>query len=352
MASERLQKLLAQAGVASRRAAEELITAGRVRVNGRIVTELGSRADAHKDKIEVDGRRVVAEKPAYYVLHKPREVVTTLDDPEGRTTIRDLIKQVPERVFPIGRLDYHTSGVLLLTNDGSLADALLHPRKQVPKTYVAKVQGWLEVPELDKLRNGVVLDDGTKTASAELFVIREEGQHTWLQITIGEGKNRQIHRMAEAINRRVMRLSRIEFAGISLDGLRPGQHRPLELSELNKLKRDYLNPKNNERAGASRGRRGRGERNAGYGESADMEAAPVKAPAGRAPRPPRREAPASGGGAGAGSRTRTGGRTGAGSRARTGGSASGAAAGAAKRPVTPRKSAGRKKSGPRKAPKP
>lgn len=346
MASERLQKLLAQAGVASRRAAEELITAGRVRVNGRIVTELGSRADAHKDKIEVDGRRVVAEKPAYYVLHKPREVVTTLDDPEGRTTIRDLIKAVPERVFPIGRLDYHTSGVLLLTNDGSLADALLHPRKQVPKTYVAKVQGKLEVPELDKLRNGVVLDDGTKTAPAELFVIREEGNHTWLQITIGEGKNRQIHRMAEAINRRVMRLSRIEFAGISLDGLRPGQHRPLEMAELNKLKRDYLNPKNNEREGAGRGRRGRGERNAAYAEGADMEAEPVKAPAGRPPRPPRRGSAASG--AASGGASRAGSRVG--SRARTGGSASGP--GAAKKPVAPRKSAGPRKSGPRKASKP
>lgn len=243
MTQERLQKLIAQAGVASRRAAEALITDGRVRVNGRIVTTLGAKADPVKDKVEVDGRRLVAEKPAYYLLHKPRGVVTTLDDPEGRDTIATLLKGIPERVFPVGRLDYHTSGVLLITNDGGMAQALLHPKKTVPKTYVAKVRGHMEVPQLDALRNGVELGGGETTRKAEVFVIREDGGNAWIQLTITEGKNRQIHRMVEAVDSRVGRLARVAFAGLTLEGLRPGEYRELKGTELQKLKRDYLNPK-------------------------------------------------------------------------------------------------------------
>lgn len=253
MAAERLQKVLAQAGIASRRAAEKLIVGGRVRVNGRIVTELGAKADAGKDKIEVDGKRVTREKPVYYVLHKPREVVTTVDDPEGRATVRKLLRGVPERVFPVGRLDYHTSGALLLTNDGAFADALLSPRQKVPKVYAAKMRGHLDVPELDQLRNGVVLDDGTKTRAAEVFVIREEKGHTWVQLTLHEGKNRQIHRMGDAIGHRVMRLARISFAGVTTDGLRPGEYRPLTEREMEKLKRHYVNPNRRRKAKAARG---------------------------------------------------------------------------------------------------
>lgn len=242
MTQERLQKILAQAGVASRRAAEGLITDGRVRVNGRIVRELGTKADSHKDKIEVNGKRIVAEKPAYYVINKPREVVTTLDDPEGRETIGQLLRRVPERVYPIGRLDYHTSGVLLVTNDGDMAQALLHPRKAVPKTYVVKLRGNIDVPELDALRNGVDIGDQRPTGKAEVFVVREDRDNTWIQITITEGRNRQIHRMLEAIGMRVQRMSRIAFAGIEVEGLTPGQWRPINATELRKLKRDYLNP--------------------------------------------------------------------------------------------------------------
>jgi 23S rRNA pseudouridine2605 synthase len=220
--AERLQKLIAQAGVASRRAAEELILGGRVRLNGRIVKELGVKADLHRDRVEVDGKRLVAERFVYYLLHKPRAVVTTLEDPEGRDTIADLLRGIPERVFPVGRLDYHTSGALLITNDGELAQALLHPRKQVPKQYIAKVKGLLEIRALDALRNGVVLDDGYRTKKAELFVLREEGGNSWLHITINEGKNRQIHRMGMAIGHPVMRLSRVGFAGLTTEGLRPG----------------------------------------------------------------------------------------------------------------------------------
>jgi 23S rRNA pseudouridine2605 synthase len=162
---ERLQKVLARAGVASRRASEELILAGRVRVNGRIVTELGTKVDAHKDRVEVDGKRLVAEKPVYYLIHKPREMVTTLDDPEGRATIADVLGRIPERVVPVGRLDYHTSGALLATNDGDMVDALLRPVAGVPKIYAVKFQGHLDVEELDALRNGVKLDDGYRTES-------------------------------------------------------------------------------------------------------------------------------------------------------------------------------------------
>lgn len=242
MTEERLQKILAQAGVASRRAAEVLITDGRVRVNGRIVRELGTKADAHRDKIEVNGKRVVAEKPAYYIINKPREVVTTLDDPEGRETIGELLRRVPERVYPVGRLDYQTSGVLFITNDGEMAQALLHPRKAVPKTYVVKLRGTIDVPELDALRNGVDIGDKRPTDKAEVFVVREDRGNTWIQITISEGRNRQIHRMLEAIGQRVQRMSRTSFAGLSVEGLKPGDWRPVKTTELRKLKRDYLNP--------------------------------------------------------------------------------------------------------------
>lgn len=255
MAQERLQKILAQAGVASRRAAEALIAKGEVRVNGRIVTELGVRADASRDRIEVNGERIVAEKPAYYVLNKPREVVTTLKDPEGRPTIADLMKRIPERVFPVGRLDFHTSGVLLLTNDGELAQALLHPTRGVPKAYVVKVRGQVPLPKIEALRNGVTLDDGQRTKPAQLFIVREEKDNTWLQITITEGRNRQIHRMCEAMNLKVMRLSRVAFADITTDGLRPGDYRELSGKELAKLDKDYRTPATRARVDQARIRR-------------------------------------------------------------------------------------------------
>lgn len=247
MSVERLQKILAHAGVASRRAAETMIAEGRVRVNGRVVTELGARADAHRDRVEVDGRRVVLEKPAYYVVHKPREMVTTLSDPEGRDTIGDLLKRIAERVYPVGRLDYHTSGALLVTNDGEMAEALLSPRRKVPKVYAAKMRGHLDVPELDSLRNGVRLDDGYVTKKAEVFVLREEPKNTWVQITLMEGKNRQIHRMGQAIGHPVQRLVRLSFAGIGTDGLRPGEWRPLTKNEIDKLKKTYLRVARRER---------------------------------------------------------------------------------------------------------
>lgn len=231
---------MAAAGIASRRKSEELIAAGRVRVNGKIVTEQGLKVDSYKDKVEVDGRRLVREKPVYFVVHKPREMVSTLDDPRGRACLGDLFEKVDSRVFPVGRLDYHTSGVILATNDGELTDGLLRPKNEVPKTYLAKMSGNIKIEALDLLRNGVRLDDGYKTRKAEVFVERVDGNNSWVNITLREGKNRQVHRMGDAVGHRVMRLVRLSFAGLTAEGLRPGELRPLSPKELDKLKKSYL----------------------------------------------------------------------------------------------------------------
>jgi 23S rRNA pseudouridine2605 synthase len=252
MAAERLQKLLAHAGVASRRAAEKMISEGRVRVNGRIVTELGAKADAHADKVELDGRRIVLERPAYYLVHKPREVVTTLKDPEGRASLGDILGKMPERVYPVGRLDYHTSGAVLVTNDGEIAAILSSPKKRIPRVYAAKLRGHLDVPELDKLRNGVTLDDGTRSEKADVFVVREEERATWIQITLHGSKPRQIERIGLAIGHPLQRLVRTSFAGLTTEGLRPGEHRPLTHKEVDKLKKDYVRPARDSKEGSRR----------------------------------------------------------------------------------------------------
>lgn len=229
---------MARAGVASRRAAESLIVNGHVRVNGRIVKELGSKADPFRDKIELNGRLLALEKPVYYLLNKPRAVVTTLRDPEKRRTIADLMKKVRERVFPVGRLDYHTSGALFVTNDGAMAQALLHPRNQVPKTYVAKFRGLLDNVDLERLRSGVDLGN-EMSGKARVVLLRVNGGNTWAELTISEGKNREILRMGTAIGHPVLRLSRISFAGLTTEGLRPGQYRLLREREVGLLKRRY-----------------------------------------------------------------------------------------------------------------
>lgn len=239
---ERIQKILARGGIASRRAAEQLITAGRVRVNGRIITELGAKADPRRDRVEVDGKRVVAEQSVYVVLHKPRGVVSTMSDPEGRPTVRELLTEVGGRVFPVGRLDFATSGILVCTNDGELADGLLHPRKEVPKTYVVKVKGVMKPEDVDVWRNGVQLEDGV-TLPAQAKILRHEGDKTWIELTIREGRNQQIRRMGEATRFPVMRLARVAFAGIDLEGLAPGRWRAMTREELLQLKKTYGVPR-------------------------------------------------------------------------------------------------------------
>jgi 23S rRNA pseudouridine2605 synthase len=243
MASVRLQKVLAHAGVASRRAAEELIAAGRVRVDGRIVTELGTKVDPKSARVEVDGTRVVRQGGVYVILHKPRGVVSTMSDPEGRPTVRDLIRDVTAaRVYPVGRLDFNTSGALLVTNDGDFSVALMHPRQAVPKTYVVKVNGVMEDHDVNLWRRGVELEDG-KTLPAKVKLLRHEGDKTWLELTITEGRNQQVRRMGDATGFRVMRLARLSFAGVGTEDLPPGKWRYLTPDELATLKKDYGVPK-------------------------------------------------------------------------------------------------------------
>jgi 23S rRNA pseudouridine2605 synthase len=242
MALERLQKIVARAGLASRRGAEELITSGRVRLNGRIVTELGTQADPRKDDIEVDGRKLIAERPVYILLHKPRGVVSTRHDPEGRPTVVDLVSAYKATLYPVGRLDFHTSGALLLTNDGEFTQGLLHPKKKVPKTYAVKVQGQMETGDIEHWCRGVRLDDGT-TAPCEVKLLRHENKKTWIEVTLREGRNQQIRRMGEATGFPVMRLARLSFAGVTTEGLRPGECRPMTLDELRSIKAEYGVPR-------------------------------------------------------------------------------------------------------------
>ncbi|MFO0618769.1 MAG: pseudouridine synthase [Polyangiaceae bacterium] len=239
---ERLQKIIAKAGLSSRRAAEELVTAGRVRVNGRVVTELGAKADARVDRIEVDGKRLVAEDLVYVVMHKPKNVVSTMSDPEGRPTVAEYLRDVPGRAYPVGRLDFATSGVLLATNDGEFANGLLHPKTAVPKTYVVKVQGVMTDDTFLAWKKGVMLEDG-KTLPADVKLIRYEADKTWFEVTLREGRNQQVRRMGEATGHRVMRLARVSFAGITAENLRPGEKRALTRDELLKLRETYGVPR-------------------------------------------------------------------------------------------------------------
>jgi 23S rRNA pseudouridine2605 synthase len=243
----RLQKVLAQAGISSRRAAEQLITAGRVRVDGRVVTVLGTKVEPGRSRVELDGQRVTKAAPVYIVLHKPRGVVSTMHDPRGRPTVRDLVKEVPARVYPVGRLDFNSSGVLLATNDGDFAEGLMHPRRSVPKTYVVKVRGEMHDREFDAWRRGVELDDG-RTLPAKVKLLRYERGKTWVELTITEGRNQQVRRMAEAIGFPVMRLSRTAFAGVTSAGLRPGEWRFLLPDELTSLRKQYGVPRRHVRS--------------------------------------------------------------------------------------------------------
>jgi 23S rRNA pseudouridine2605 synthase len=232
----RLQRFLAQAGVASRRHAEELITKGRVRVNGRTVTELGTKVGPG-DKVLVDGRRVQSEDLTYLVMFKPRGVMTTLEDPEGRPTVKDLLpKNLTERVFPVGRLDYATEGALLFTNDGDLMQGLLHPSRHVTKVYEAKLRGKVPVEQIERLRRGIVLN-GRKTKPAEAFILGETESNTWIELHLTEGRTHQVRDMADAIGHPVVKLSRVAFAGLTVAGLKPGETRPLTTAEIEDLRK-------------------------------------------------------------------------------------------------------------------
>ena len=233
---ERLQKVLAQAGVASRREAEEYITAGRVKVNGKVVKELGTKVgpDAF---IMVDGHPIERERKTYLLFYKPRGVVTTMKDPEGRKSIADYVKDIPQRVYPVGRLDYNTEGLLLLTNDGELAQAMTHPSHEVNKIYEVTVPGIVPQEKLDLLRVGVKLEDGmTAPALVDLVGYDYEKNLTRFNVTIHEGRNRQVRRMCDYIGFPVRYLRRVQMGTLTLDGLRRGDCRELFNEEIEDLR--------------------------------------------------------------------------------------------------------------------
>jgi 23S rRNA pseudouridine2605 synthase len=233
--TERLQKILSRAGIASRRKAEELIQAGHVRLNGQVVTQLGTKANPRTDRITIDGRPLrLADEPLYILFHKPVGVVTTLSDPEGRPTVRDYLRGVRARVFPVGRLDFHSSGLLLLTNDGELALRLTHPRYGIRKTYRVKVKGSPTPEALAQLAAGVRLEEGV-TAPAEVRIARGSEGKTWLEITLGEGRRREVRRMCEQVGYPVEKLSRTRLGPLTLGKLPPGEHRMLTEREVRQL---------------------------------------------------------------------------------------------------------------------
>lgn len=233
---ERLQKILSRAGVASRREAEGLITAGRVAVNGHVVVELGVKADAEKDRFTVDGKpvRPVAIK-IYVLLNKPVGYVTTMKDPQGRPIVTDLLKGVKERVYPVGRLDYNTEGLLLLTNDGDLAHCLAHPRHEVEKEYLVRVRGSVVPEQLQLLAAGVRLEDGM-TAPAVVRLVSQSENNSWLSMTIHEGRYRQVRRMCEAAGLVVVRLKRTRYGFLEVGELKPGEYRLLGAPEVKGLR--------------------------------------------------------------------------------------------------------------------
>jgi 23S rRNA pseudouridine2605 synthase len=244
VSAERLQKIIAAAGIASRRKAEELITQGRVAVNGQIVTELGSKADPERDHIKVDGKLLRgAERHIYLLLNKPRGYVTTVSDPEGRPTVMELIKNIGQRIYPIGRLDYGSEGLLLMTNDGELANFLTRAASHIPKTYLVKISGQASEEDIDKLRYGIRIGSkpgkrgmhSVRTAPARVRIVRE-AENPWYEVTLIEGKNRQIRRMFEEIGHHVEKIKRVRYGPLELD-VEPGQHRELTPQEISALRK-------------------------------------------------------------------------------------------------------------------
>ena len=254
MASERLQKIMAASGIASRRKAEEIIAAGRVTVNGKVVREQGTKADAEQDEICVDGKPLKRpERLRYFLLNKPKGYVTTVSDPEGRPTVMDLLPWGTERVYPVGRLDYASEGLLLMTNDGALAQTLMNARSHVPKIYRVKVSGKPEEKAIRRLRAGVTieLEDGrrVKTSPANIWLVEDGSQargerrvaggeraNPWYEVTLIEGRNRQIRRMFERVGHHVEKIKRVQLGPLVLD-VEPGKFRELTKREVQELKK-------------------------------------------------------------------------------------------------------------------
>jgi pseudouridine synthase len=234
---ERLQKVLARAGVASRRASERLIVEGRVTVNGAVITRLGTSIDPSRDAVKVDGKRLQPPPAArtFLMLNKPRGYVTTARDPEGRPTVMDLLSGAGKRVFAVGRLDYSSEGLLLLTDDGDLARDLMRPASGVPKTYLAKVRGQPARDSLERMCRGVIVE-GRRTLPARALVVRP-GPNAWVEVTVVEGRKHQVRKMLEAIGHPVQRLRRIRYGGVELGSLASGRFRALTAEEVGRLRR-------------------------------------------------------------------------------------------------------------------
>ena len=233
---ERLQKIIANAGLTSRRKAEELILQGRVTVNGRVVTELGTRADQSSDHIKVDGK-LLGKPPSrrYVLLNKPRQVISSVTDPVGRAKVGDLVK-IREKVYPVGRLDYDTEGLILLTNDGEFARIATSAGEHLPKVYEVKVRSQPDEAALRRLRSGIRLKDGTQLARCKIIPLRE-GNNSWFEVTLTQGKNRQVRQMFEAIGHRVMKLRRTRIGFLTDEGLAPGEYRYLTEAEVARILR-------------------------------------------------------------------------------------------------------------------
>jgi 23S rRNA pseudouridine2605 synthase len=234
---ERIQKILAKCGIASRRKAEEMISQGLVTVNGARAT-LGMKASFGKDHIKVNGKLISKSEPRVYIkFHKPNKCITSMKDPEGRLTVKDFLKGVKRSVFPVGRLDYDSEGLLLVTNDGDLAHAIMHPKGKIPKTYLVKIEGVLLEEDILKLQKGIKLKDGV-TAPARVKKIKKTKANSWIEITIYEGRKRQIRRMLDKIGHSVIRLRRVKINGLNLGSLPSGKYCFLSPDELKRIKRE------------------------------------------------------------------------------------------------------------------
>ncbi|MEK3853298.1 23S rRNA pseudouridine(2605) synthase RluB [Cytobacillus sp. FSL H8-0458] len=233
---ERLQKVIAHAGVASRRKAEELMAEGRVRVNGKTVKELGVKVSP-SDRIEVDGIPLEREEPVYFLLYKPRGVISAVSDDKGRKVVTDFFEGIKQRIYPVGRLDYDTSGILILTNDGEFANLLMHPKNEIEKVYVAKLKGIPSKEKMKSLQRGIVLEDGkTAPAKTKLLSMDKKKQTAIVEISIHEGRNRQVRRMFEAIGHPVLKLKRERYGFLTLQGLSAGDARELTAHEVKQLR--------------------------------------------------------------------------------------------------------------------
>ncbi|RSL32053.1 rRNA pseudouridine synthase [Salibacterium salarium] len=234
---ERLQKVIANAGVTSRRKAENLIEEGRVKVNGEVVRELGTKVSTRKDTVQVDDILIDKEEPVYYMLYKPKQVISAVSDDKDRKVVTDYFEEVKERIFPIGRLDYDTSGLLLLTNDGEFANMMMHPKNKVYKTYIAKVEGKPTKEEIEALKRGLEIE-GIKTAPAKVRLksTTKQTNSSIVEISIHEGRNHQVRKMFEAIGHPVKKLKREKYDQLTLGNLKPGEKRELKPIEVKKLK--------------------------------------------------------------------------------------------------------------------